>query len=338
MGPLTFRQFVFALIAAFFIYICALVVLKHLIFLLVLFLPPALFFGFFALPIGQDQPTEVWALAKLRYWFKPRRRIWNQSGVKELVTITVPKKIEPVLTNGLDQTEVRSRLKALADTIDTRGWAVKNISVNAYAMPAMAGVGSDRLIDMGSMAQEVQDGAITAADDILDERNNPVAQQFDSMIQRSAQVHRQQLVDQMNSPVPVQTAAQPQPQADYWFMNGSGQQAQAPRAPQAAQIDPAAEAQLTAQLKQQAASHPAPYGHMRTVQPVSQTPPTAPAPMPASATAVAPPASVTDTPDPAIISLANNDDLNVATLAHEANRAKNNEGSLDGDEVSISLH
>ncbi|HVX56501.1 MAG TPA: PrgI family protein, partial [Candidatus Saccharimonadales bacterium] len=97
LGPLTLRQFIFALIAAFCFYVCFISVAKHVPFFLLFFLPPGLFCAFFAFPWGGDQPTETWALAKLRFWFKPRRRVWNQSGLKELVTINVPKKVERVL-------------------------------------------------------------------------------------------------------------------------------------------------------------------------------------------------------------------------------------------------
>src|SRR3569623_2019391 len=103
LGPLSLRQFIYALISAICLYISFICLTKHVAFLLILFLPPALFTGFFAFPFGQDHPTEVWALAKIRFMFKPRRRIWDQSGVKELVTVTVPKKIERVLTNGLSE-------------------------------------------------------------------------------------------------------------------------------------------------------------------------------------------------------------------------------------------
>jgi hypothetical protein len=329
LGPLTFRQFVFALIAVFLIYINVFLVTSGVAFLDIVFAPPALFFLFFALPFGRDQPTEIWALAKIRYWFKPRRRVWNQSGVKELVTVTAPKRPEPVRTNGLSQVEVTSRLKALADTIDTRGWATKNIAVNAFAMPAMVGAGSDRLIDMSTVPQQVNDSYITEADDIMDEQNNPIAQQFESMIAQSEQAHRQQLVNQMNSSTPEPQAAG---QADYWFMNGSGQQVQAVAAPQAAALDPATEAELTSELKAKSTKRPAAYGHMRTMQPLKDDRAAI------QAAAIPAPAPVTATPDPAILSLANNDDLNVATLAHEAKRVKHNEGSLDSDEVSISLH
>src|SRR4026207_498713 len=49
-------------------------------------------------------------------------RIGAQRGAKELVTITVPKHVQIDYTNGLSQNEVHNRLRALADTIDSRGW------------------------------------------------------------------------------------------------------------------------------------------------------------------------------------------------------------------------
>ena len=342
LGPLTLRQFIFALISIFMFYICFILVTKHVLFMLVIFLPPALFFGFFALPFGRDQPTEIWALAKLRYWFKPRRRIWDQSGVKELVTITVPKKVERVLSNGLSQIEVKSRLQALANTIDSRGWAIKN--VDAYVSPTVMSGSSDRLLDIGAMPQAVSDDDIVPADDMLDAGNNPIAQQFESMITRSSRDHRQQLMDTLND-VRVKDAVSPA--ADYWFMNGTAVPAAAAAIPAAVSIpapvdtappetpaaplptmeDDAGEAVLSAQLHAQS-EEPTPYENMRTVQPLASGPAAPPA-------QAAPPA-VTPAADPAILSLANNDDFNVATLAREARKAKGNDGS--GDEVVIPLH
>jgi hypothetical protein len=340
LGPLTLRQFIFALISIFFFYICFILLTKGGVYFLAVFLPPALFFGFFALPFGRDQPTEIWALAKLRYWFKPRRRIWDQSGVKELVTITVPKKVERVLSNGLSQTEVKSRLQALANTIDSRGWAIKN--VDAYVSPTVMSGSSDRLLDIGAMPQAVSDDDIVPADDMLDAGSNPIAQQFESMITRSSRDHRQQLIDTLND-VRAKDAASPA--ADYWFMNGSAVPAAAPAIPTAVSIpapivtappetqsaplptmeDDAGEAVLSAQLHAQS-QESTPYENMRTVQPLAVAP-SAPQ-VPVTPPAVTPPA------DPAILSLANNDDFNVATLAREAKKAKGD----TGDEVVIPLH
>jgi len=329
LGPLTLRQFIFAIISIFLFYICAILVRTGVWPLLVIFVPPALFFGFFALPFGRDQPTEIWALAKLRYYFKPRKRIWNQSGVKELVTITVPKRVERVLSSGMSQTEVKSRLQALANTIDSRGWVVKNVDVNSYNLPSSVNGNSERLLDIATLPQAVPDGDIMPSDDILDEYSNPIAQQFSSMIDQSSRDHRQQLVDVMNDvPSPQQPPAQAAtPPADYWFMNDtqmSGSAMPAPPSPLPL-ADSADEAALTAELHDHSKAKAESYGNMRTMkpddavaEPVAQ----------AASTAVTPPT------DPAILSLANNNDLNVATLAREAKKAR---GDDSGNEVVIPL-
>ncbi|HSX43632.1 MAG TPA: PrgI family protein, partial [Candidatus Saccharimonadales bacterium] len=157
VGPLTLRQFIYAGIAGLSLYLGFLAVSKHAGFMLAIFVPIAGVSGFFAFPWNRDQPTEIWALAKLRFLIKPRKRVWDQSGAKDLVTVTAPKVVEHHLTNGLSENEVRSRLSALANTIDSRGWAVKNVNVNLsggnYGPGAIQS--SDRLVSPESMPQEV---------------------------------------------------------------------------------------------------------------------------------------------------------------------------------------
>lgn len=338
LGPLSFRQFVFGLIAAFLGYVCFLVIVKHVAFLLAIFLPPALFCAFFAFPWGGDQPTETWALAKLRFWFKPRRRIWDQSGLKELVTITVPKKVERVYTDGLSQGEVKSRLQALANTIDSRGWAIKHINAIGY-LPAQTD--SERLLDIPVVPAEASELA-NAADDIMDAVHNPVAQQFDDMIIKSSEDRRQRLIEELQRPAPP--APSTTDSASQWFMNHNptpatpppAQTAAAPAIPfmpvapaPPAPVGPqaAADDSADAQLLQQAGENRI-RSNLRTLQPLSpQTTSITPA-------ASTPPQPMTDGGDPAILTLSKNNDLNVATLAREARRAK---GDAQ-DEVVISLH
>jgi hypothetical protein len=351
LGPLTLRQFIFALIAVFCYYICFISITKHFAFMTIFFLPPALFFTFFAIPFGRDQPTEIWALAKLRFLLLPRKRIWDQSGVKELVTVTAPKTVERVFTDGLSQGEVKSRLSALANTIDSRGWAVKNVNVNAYAVPdPIAALNSDRLIDIGSIPQEVPNYEIQASDDILDERNNPIAQQFDQMIQRSNQAHRQQIVSQLNDS-PAKPAPQSQP--DYWFMQPQPAAGSLPpdqamftanptQAPGTTSMVPSAQAsaddeQLAAELKARNSQKQVSYGHLRTLDPLKPTKPNI-TPDTSGQTVATKPAQTSGpaTPDPAILPLVSNNDLSVATLAKEAARAKGGDQASSG-EVVISL-
>jgi hypothetical protein len=351
VGPLTLRQFIFAGISAICLYLSFLSLTKHAAFLLALFLPIAAFTGFFAFPWGRDQPTEVWALAKIRFALKPRKRIWDQSGAKDLVTITVPKKIERMLTNGLDQDEVRSRLSALADTIDTRGWAIKNVNVNMTSYSAvMSGGVSDRLVGASSLPQAVSDVDVRASDDIMDASANPIAQHFDTMINASSQAHRQQIINQLQQPAAPPAAPAPtpsQPANNYWFMNqgasvpGQATFVDAPvvvpgmqqpvRAPQA--LAPTAEEEaLVAKFKAENSNQTVAYGHMKVIKTSEElAAEAAQAAVAQAAAAVKPP--VTPVNQAAIINLAQNNDLDVATIARQAHKqAEDNDG-----EVVISL-
>jgi hypothetical protein len=383
VGPLTLRQFIYAAVMVVCLYICFIGVTKHAaVIILPIFLPPALVAGFFAFPWKGEQPTEIWALAKIRFMIKPRKRVWDQSGIKELVTITAPKRIEHDYTNGLSQTEVTSRLRALADTIDSRGWAVKNVDPNNLSpgIPAIQTT-SDRLVGV-SMATPQDNGAdIHAEDDMLDEQNNPVAQQFDAMMTKAAQDHRQQVINAMNQaqqpPAPAQpsqddiqsrttlppvvhptSTTQPAPANNYWFMGqqpaagnpvtqvvAPGMTEDAVPAAAAAAEPTADEKALAERLREQNDTQQVSYAHLHTIQPLSVQQAQAKARAAAAAEAAARAAeaqaeaqkaasAMTAQPDPAIIALASNNDLNVATLARQANR----ENQESADEVVISLH
>src|SRR3990167_2249471 len=174
LGPLTLKQFIFAAICFVSIYIGIIFLARGAWLLALPLLPIIITSGFLAFPWGRDQPTEIWLLARFRYLVMPRRRIWDQTGMQELVTITAPKKIEEFLSNNLSQTEVKSRLKALSETIDSRGWAIKNVSADRKSTAATPA--SDRLLEL-TVTPKLPDVTLKPDEDILDEQNNPVAQQ-----------------------------------------------------------------------------------------------------------------------------------------------------------------
>lgn len=153
VGPFSLRQFIYAAIAVVSAFI-AFKLASVSIFLVAPFLPIVILFGVLAAPLGHDQPSEVWLLARVRFFLKPHRRIWNQSGMVNLVTINVPKRVQRNLTKNMTQSEVSSRLQALANTIDSRGWSVKNVNVNlSNQSPVVAQVttDSDRLVPASTL-------------------------------------------------------------------------------------------------------------------------------------------------------------------------------------------
>jgi hypothetical protein len=254
--------------------------------------------------------------------------------MKELVTITVPKKVEQVLTNGLSPYEVQSRLKVLANTLDSRGWAIKNSSTVTMSpvMTPSSATASDRLIDFGNALPAVPDEEVPAGADILDDMSSPVAQHFTQMITQSSQAYRQHLIQQMNS-----TTQTPAPtNNNQWFMPSVDASLAVSPPPSddqvAARASATNEADLVAKLRAQKRSKQTYSSNLRTIQPIAASP------TQTTKTPVSKPTSppLTDKPDPTILSLANNNDFNLSTIAREAKRAK--DGELGEGEVVVKLH
>ena len=411
LGPLSFKQFLFFGGAAVCGYLVFFTLTKGLWYLSIVFAVPLAIFGILAFPWSKEQPSELWLGAHIRFFFMNRKRIWDQSGMKELVIITAPKRIAHSLTDGLSQEEVRTRFTALASVIDSRGWAVKNLST--VAVGPMNDT-SDRLVQgtvsASNTAVYPDEDIINNATDIMDEKTNPLAQQFDSMIDESKTKHHNETLAMIQDardgaqstqpptmPTPMQQLPTAQPQADLstlsmieearqqslvsssnndakatgqhsthnskqktkaddlWFLKEAPAlpepgmatfKTQAVVAPhqkpettmgmgvpmsQTTAINPEDEQNLLNKVHkhQKLEAEQQQHSHMRTIMPISEqqttpvsdTPDTAPA-QSASATPV----------DPAIINLANNDDLNVETIARQAKKDK-----LDEGEVVISL-
>lgn len=378
LGPLTFKQFLFgggALLSGWLMFyffsigwwIPILVVL-----------PFFIVTAAFTIPWSKDQPTDIWLAARIRFMLVPRKRIWDQSGVKDLVQITVPKREEHVYSDGLSQEQVKSRLGALAAVVDSRGWAVKNV-LNAKALD------DDRLVQPDTTPTD-SEVIVSSTTDVMDSQNNPLAQKFDNMIKESANKHRQETLakladarkqfsqpdDSLPPPPtnkPKTTTKNAKKEQDFWFLKEADQNKDPNLASfqTSSTIAPGTKAQQKSeptldkdeekkiletihktkerQAIEQNRSHK--HGHIKTINPISaqgqpannttvksavhdsSNPVSRPVYQPQSTT------QSTSTPpvDPAILSLADNDDLNIATIARQANKK-----SSDDNEVVIKLH
>jgi hypothetical protein len=253
--------------------------------------------------------------------------------VKDLVTITAPKHETRTYTNGLSQNEVHSRLNALANTLDSRGWAVKNM----YAAPSLSVPDtSDRLVTLSSLPQAVPTDGITAADDMLDEENNSRAHQLTEMVAVSTANRKQQLINGMRPSTPQ--TSQPASNAPSGWFTRRPVEVPVPNVPiEAAPVNtgmsPVDEAALSKALHaRHDAAHVADGNeHMKTIEPLRARP----HPAPVLQAPAVPQVPVTPLPDPATITLANNNDLTVATISRIANKKDQGNGS---GEVVISLH
>lgn len=358
LGPFSFKQFVFLLIAVGGLgmaYALATVVLP----LGLIPLPIAIFFFVMALPLRKDQPMEVYMAAVVSFLLKPKQRLWAPDGVEYLVEVTTPKVEEKVYGKGYDQAEVQRRLSYLANLVDSRGWSVRGVN-NPNS----------------SMRAEVYNEA-QVADDLLDD-NSATAKQISNLIDQSDRKRRQDMVARMhqsNTPdtspthvsVPTEqpTAApidpapavpqQPiQPQSilpDIPAATANGPSLPAPitaamQPANAAVVAPTVSSDTALQAAAEAAKEEidspnltyTPYPTMRqsVIMPINdpQTPhlPSQPSPSPTKTQT-----SSATTVDPAIMDLANNrHDLSIEDIQREANRIHKKK-DLE-EEVVISLH
>lgn len=300
LGPLSFRQFIYFMIAGGGAFV-AFLLFQISPFLILIPLPIVFLFGILALPLRKDQPMETYLLAIIRFWLKPKRRIWDPDGTIDYVEITAPKVQEDVIGKGYSGEAAEERLDYLARVMDSRGWAVKGVDKASTGLTA-------------PVAQET-----AQTSDIMDDHAT-LARSFDQLLAKKNQEHRSAAVQTMQ-----QAAADPP--------RGSGEQFAVNPYDDvfASQFAPAGNPTYN------------PYGDMRqkVIQPFDKhhalstprtTPPT-PKTTPQSEQKPPEP-QVTAEVSPAIISLANNNDLSISAIAHEAHRLQ--EG--DEGEVVISLH
>lgn len=338
VGALTLKQFILIGATAVGLYLSFFFFSKGIWIVALILFPFEVVTGFLGFPWGRDQPTETWLLAKLRFYFKPRKRIWDQTGMQELVKITAPKKVEQVLTDGLSSTEVKSRLKALADTIDSRGWVIKNVDVNMFAQPAYGSVGvdSDRLVDTSALPQQASISDVTDNDDIF---SNSTAARLDSQIAQSKQQHKQTAVKKMEK------ATQPEdPKPNFWFFDQPKPdnapkgyttfQTEQVSSPTPAGTLPASfrkdepldnesAALLNKVHRDKDRAHQSFRNH-RNLDPIDRSKPVMPA--------------MTATPPPDILNLAIDNHRKVDSLAREARKNHPEQPESKDDEVIISLH
>lgn len=316
LGPLTLKQCIFAAIAIVGAYLSFVLISRHIWVMALPLFPVIIVTGFLAFPWGRDQPTEVWLLAKIRFMFKPRKRIWDQSGIQELVRITAPPKIAEYLGDNLSQIEVKSRLRALADTIDSRGWAIKGASGQPDSIDMAT---TDRLVGPSSLPSV----AASADNQVTDMFEGARANEITSRISATSTQHRTEAVTSM------QQVSQP-PANDYWFMQQPSADGMATFNSQSA-AQPAATDRLSPMFNQRTSSV-APdeqqfleqlqhkkqlqnegFQNHKHIDPIDTKRPVPP---------------VTPRSTPATISLARNNDRTIESIAREAG----------GDEVVVPLH
>ena len=208
LGPFTLKQLIFAVLSAGITFAG----LRAMMFFgsvlaIIPFLPFVIAFGALAAPLSKNQPTEIWLAAQIHFFTKPKKRLWNQNGLKHLVNITVPPKVLRNYTDGLSQGQVKSRLSALASTLDSRGWAVKNInSPTSVTNLYLNTPNSERLLTPQQPIAVAQEDPPNA--DVLGDTDK--LKEFSKMIEQSDEAHKKQIYETMQKIIAKQKTSTPQ--------------------------------------------------------------------------------------------------------------------------------
>ncbi len=330
IGPFSFRQFIYLIIVALAIGL-AWGLAQLFVGLAIIPLPIIVFFGALALPLRKDQPMEIYMAAMVSFYLKPRQRKWDPEGIESLIEITAPKTVEVRRVKDLSQNEAEQRLSYLANIVDSQGWAIRGVA------------GASGTTMNNDVYLEAQ-----SAEDVLD-TNTSIAHNFDQMMNQSTERMREEAKQRMfqaTAPTPQPVAVSPQPDQ---LLTQLSQQIGVTQA----QTDPNAPAPHY---------NPYPTFHQSVIQPLNDTAHQAQNDLttPAGNTAVSTPALPTFDPAPpiqaqvapvqeekapstseaaltaGIMNLANNPDVSIETLAHEAHRLKK-KAEEESEEVIISL-
>ena len=179
LGPFTFRQFIYLLIAAacaaaawgFFQLFAPLAIIP---------LPIGIFFAILALPLRKDQPMETYLVAVINYYMKPHKRYWMPGQSNTTIQITAPKTVEASRTRNITEEEASHRLSFLADLIDTEGYSIKSLE------------------DQNSSIKAEYLAEADTVTDVLDANENLT---INKMIQQDQSQRHAALVDQMRQTI-----------------------------------------------------------------------------------------------------------------------------------------
>lgn len=203
IGFLSMKQFIFVVVGLGFGYLTFFFATKVNVFVSIIWVP----FTIVPLVLGlyqrKDQPVETFLASAIRFYFKPRRRKWDQEGYEDRVVVTAPPKVEHHYTKDFSGAEAVSRLTKLSHMMDSRGWASK--LTTDWQNPQLAAVAASdgRLIQPNQVADStayLQNYMQPA--DIMDENTSVVARGFQTKIDETnsaAHVRAVQAVQQAQS-------------------------------------------------------------------------------------------------------------------------------------------
>lgn len=312
IGPFSFRQFIYLLIAGgagglTFLFVNAPIPLP---FFAAITVPVLVGFLILALPLRKDQPMEIYLIAILRFMFKPKRRLWVSDGSETMVVIDSPVTIQRQLSKDITQEEALDKLSYLSRIVDTRGWAAKGVDI--------------------PQATSIQPAVVNdaySAEDVLS-GDTGLAKSFDGLIAKQKEESRQEALEKMRELEKNRPPAPSQPAVAPSTTTVSAQIASSQQDDNNNDTDDAAK---------KLHFNPYPTMHQHVLTPLEEIRHKAAAIRPTQLPQRQPESQNKDmTPpiSPDIMRLANNNDLSIQAIANEARRISEHED----EEVVIKLH
>lgn len=183
VGFLSLKQFIMTVLGIGFGYLTFFFFTKIHPLAALIWLPPTLVFFVLGLYQRKDQPIEVFLASALTFYFKPRKRKWDQEGHEEQVIITAPPVVEHHYTKDFTGAEAASRLQSLSTMMDSRGWASKRHADWQNPQLATAAESENRLVQPAEAPGQMafQQNYMQPAD-VMDESSSLVARDFEHKI------------------------------------------------------------------------------------------------------------------------------------------------------------
>lgn len=205
LGPLTFKQFIFFLVAAGAGLVAWLLFQIHPVLVLIP-VPIILIFGGLAIFRREDQPVERYLLSFFNFLIRPRQRVWNTEGYYEHLVITRRQKEEPTPLKR-DVKQVHGQLEKLAQTVDTRGWSTKRPELSVPNTTASVGSQNDDRLFIPDQTQEPAE--VHEREDMMSEEN-PEGMQLDNLLHEQTRQRREQVMENVRKQAQGQTVSNSQ--------------------------------------------------------------------------------------------------------------------------------
>lgn len=182
IGFLSMKQFIFVVVGLGFGWLTFYFATKVNILLAIPWVPLTVIPLVLGLYQRRDQPVEVYLASAIRFYFKPRKRKWDQEGYFEKVEITAPPVIQKHYTKDFTGQEAVGRLQNLSRMMDSRGWASRLDTDWQNEQMAEAAASESRIQAQGSSTASSVAAAYMQPTDVMDAGASLVAQSFQNKI------------------------------------------------------------------------------------------------------------------------------------------------------------